>query len=238
MTFESIAEQYLGSIEIENGSRDAKHCNHKLALARLSEILPDLANTRTINPDQLREALSRRFVEEVTLRRLRGGSDEAEEMGPGAFLDALYSFFDWARGKGVLPLADKCSEVLAELRQTLPRAIMIGVSLSKELAERGVATSFPEFLTSFEQGGASRYDIDSADGRGVIEGYFRIRRVENHHIEAEEIITEEIVWPVDFPPSTARLLSEGFIINMEIIRKSHAWQVFDCGFVYPPGTDL
>jgi hypothetical protein len=182
--------------------------------------------------------LTRHYVEEVTLRRLRPGDGEIKEIEPGAFLDALYSFFEWAREISLLPLADTCAQLLAELRQSVPRAIMIGVSLSKEIAARGVASTFPEFLTSFEQGGASRYDIDSPDGRGVIEGYFRIRRVEGFRIEAEEIITEEVVWPVMFPPATASLLFEGFIINMEIVRESNSWVIAGCGFTYPPGTDI
>jgi hypothetical protein len=169
---------------------------------------------------------------------LRAGVEETEDIEPGLFLDWLYAFFNWARENRVLPLADNCAQVLAELRQSIPRAIMIGLSLSKEIAARGSATTFPELLTSFEQGGASRYDIDSPDGRGAIEGYFRIRRVESIHIEAEEIITEEIVWPVEFPSATARLLSEGFIINLEIVKQRRVWQIDGCGFAYPPGTDI
>jgi hypothetical protein len=238
MTLKSIAEQYLDSFKVLNGPIETEQCNQKLALARLSEILPDLVNASALNPDQLREMLSRAFVEEVTLRELRAGFDETLEIEPSAILDALYSIFSWTRENRDLPLADNCAQVLAELRQSIPLAIMIGVSLSKEIAARGAATTFPEFLTSFEQGGASRYDIDSPDGRGTVEGYFRIMRVENLHIEAEEIITEEIVWPIEFPPATAVLLSEGFIINMEIVKESRAWQIVDCGFAYPPGTDI
>jgi hypothetical protein len=238
MTFGSIFEKYLESLKLPNGSIDAKQSYQTLALTRFSEILPELANARAIKSDLFREVLSRRYVEEATLHGLRDGVDETEELEPGAFLDTLCSFFEWAHENRVFQLAANCLEVLTELRQSIPRAIKIGVTLSKEITARGDATIFPEFLTSFEQGGASRYDIDSPDGQGVIEGYFRIRRVENLDIEAEEIITEEVVWPIEFPPVTARLLSEGFLINLEIVRESRAWRIAGCGFAYPPGTDI
>ena len=238
MTFERIAELYLGSLNLPGGLVDEKPGARMLALERFSNLTPGARNIEAINPDQLRELLSRRYVEESTVRGSRAGVDEAGEIEPAAFLDQLHTFYEWAGENRILPFADGCLRVIAELRQPIPRAIKIGVALSKEIAARGPAATFTEFLTSFEQGGGSRYDIDSPDGRGAVEGYFRLMHVEGIRAEAEEIITGEVIEPIEFPPSTAGLLSEEFVINMEIIWDGRAWQIAGCGFAYPPGTDV
>jgi hypothetical protein len=104
--------------------------------------------------------------------------------------------------------------------------------------QSGGAFSFPEFLTSFEEGGSSQYDIDVPGNVGAIDGYFRIIRVDGVLAEAEELISEERVWPIVFPFEVAALLDDGYIINMELVRKMEGWQIVGCGFTYPPGTEI
>jgi hypothetical protein len=93
-------------------------------------------------------------------------------------------------------------------------------------------------LTSFEEGGSSQYDIDVPGNVGAIDGYFRIIRVEGSSVEAEELISDERVWPIVFPSEVAALLDDGYIINLELVRKPEHWQIAGCGFAYPPGTEI
>jgi hypothetical protein len=136
-------------------------------------------------------------------------------------------------------LARERLAVLKSLQATLPRAIEITFTLSVYLADRRGAFSFPEFLTSFEEGGQSEYDIgDTAGEVGSIEGYFKILRVDGSLIEAEELITEERVWPILFPQEVARLLDDAYLINLELLRVADHWQIANCGFAYPPDTEI
>ena len=57
-------------------------------------------------------------------------------------------------------------------------------------------------------------------------------------VEAEEIITEERVWPIIFPSDPASPLTNDYIINLELVRSKDGWQIAACGFAYPPGTDV
>ena len=129
-------------------------------------------------------------------------------------------------------------------RHTLPRADEISKLLSDWLRERGGAFSFPEYLTTFEEGGRSQYDIDdSADSDDsnevrVLDGYFRILRVEGSLVEAEELVTGKRVWPIVFPSHVAVLLERAYTINLEVVRTGEGWQITGCGFAYPPGTDV
>ncbi|HST22533.1 MAG TPA: hypothetical protein VLR90_15525, partial [Blastocatellia bacterium] len=89
-----------------------------------------------------------------------------------------------------------------------------------------------------EEGGHSSYDLDEIGEVGAIEGYFRITRIEGAMAEAEEVITEERVWPIIFPRDLASRLTNGYIINLELVRSKEGWQIAACGFAYPPGTDI
>ena len=134
--------------------------------------------------------------------------------------------------------AKRISPVLNELRRSLPRALEITNTLTNALRGRGGAFAFPEFLTSFEEGGSSQYDIDVPGNIGAIDGYFRVIRVEGVSVEAEELISEERVWPIVFPAEVAAMLDDEYIVNLELVRKAEWWQIVACGFAYPPGTEI
>jgi hypothetical protein len=179
--------------------------------------------------ERLRDFLARWYVE-------RAGSSSAPE--PQALIGWLARFFKWAGEFDETIKAQDLLPVLSELEQTIPRAIDITKRLSRELAERGGPVSFPEFLTSFDEGGHSQYDFDLPGEVGAIEGYFRITRVSGTFVEAEETISEERVWPIIFPAAVASAIRVGFIINLEIVRAAEGWLLASGGFAYPPGTDL
>jgi hypothetical protein len=182
-----------------------------------------------ITPERLRDFLARWYVE-------KAGSPSAPE--PQVLIDSLADFFRWADDYAETRMARECMAVLSELRQEIPRAIEIAERLSKYVAGRGGAFGFPEFLTSFEEGGRGQFDLDRPGQAGAIEGYFRVIRVEGTSVEAEEIISEESVWPIIFPTGVADVIRVGFIINLELVRAPEGWQVAASGFAYPPGTEL
>ncbi|HKS40079.1 MAG TPA: hypothetical protein VJX74_05650 [Blastocatellia bacterium] len=181
-----------------------------------------------ITPANLRDFLARWYIEQASPTSEADHAIEAQLL-----CDALAEFFRWAESG-----AEEHLHILAELRQSLLHALEISASLSQMLAERGGAFGFPEFLTSFEAGGHSSYDLDEAGEVGAIEGYFRITRIEGAMIEAEEVITEERVWPIIFPRDLASRLTNDYIINLELVRSKEGWQIAACGFAYPPGTDI
>jgi hypothetical protein len=192
---------------------------------------PDLTLDE-ITPAGLRDFLARWYIEEASSTSIptpAGGAIEPEPL-----CDSLTEFFKWAGFRD----ADEHLRIIAEMRRSLPRALEISASLSQRLSERGGAFAFPEFLTSFEEGGHSSYDLDVAGEAGAIEGYFRITRVDGAMIEAEETITEERIWPIIFPHDLALRLMNDYIINLELVRSKDGWQIGACGFTYPPGTDI
>ena len=114
----------------------------------------------------------------------------------------------------------------------------IAALLAQYLNKRRGAFAFPEFLTSFEEGGRSAFDLDAPGEAAALEGYFRITRIEGKLVEAEETISETRAWPIIFPLEVAERLINGLIINLEIVRTDEGWQITDCGLAYPPGTEL
>ncbi len=157
---------------------------------------------------------------------------------PQQLLASVTALLGWVEETTGEKLTERCSQTLAELRETLPQAIEITRLLSSWIQERRGAFTFPEFLTSFEEGGSSQYDIDIPGNIGALEGYFRIIRVEGSLVEAEDLISEERVWPITFPPEVAVLLNRPYVINLELLRRQEGWQIASCGFAYPPGTEI
>ena len=185
-----------------------------------------------LTPAQLRDFLSRWYVEEACARRRStlAALPEAE-----ALIATLKDFFRWT-DRARRPQFDN---ILDEMAATVPRAVEISVALAAESAERGGAVSFPEFLTTFTEGGQSEYDIGAPTGEvGVREGYFRILSIAGRDVTAEEIIQEERVTPIVFPAAIARLLAPGYILNLELVRTAEGWQIAGSGFAYPPGTEF
>ncbi len=181
-----------------------------------------------LTPARLRDFLARWFVEQAS----------AESPSPKELIPALAHFLEWAEEKAVYRFASEQREILTELETSLPRALEIFSRLNNYLSDRGGAFGFAEFLTSFEEGGRSRYDFDAPDQAGAMEGYFRILKIERCQVEAEDTITETRACPIIFPEEVARLLEPGLILNLELARSKEGWQIIACGFVYPPGTEV
>ena len=212
---------------------------------------PDI-NLAEITTAALSDFLKRWYVENVGSRSsemttaesaipaaLTNESEEASrDLEPQVLCDSLREFFRWAQDDAGLDNAEECMRLFDDARESLPRALELTALLSQTLAERGGAFAFPEFLTSFEEGGHSQYDLDAPGEVAAIEGYFRITQVKGAMVEAEEIISDQRVWPIIFPPRVASRLMSDCIINLELVRKKEGWQITACGFAYPPGTDL
>src|SRR5262249_1959133 len=157
---------------------------------------------------------------------------------PIEFLNELALFFKWMDVQTGVGEAAGCLAILNELRETLPRAIEINHALTESFRGRRSAFNFPEFLTSFEEGGSSQYDIDAPGNIGAIDGFFRIIRVEGSLVEAQEVISDELTWPIVFPAEIAPMLNDAYVINLELVRARGSWQIAGCGFTYPPGTEF
>jgi hypothetical protein len=213
--------------KIFSGKQSLEACARALELLT-TRFSPDIALSE-ITPAGLRDFLARWYVENTA----------SESNATSAMLcDSLEEFFRWAEAVGAVNDAKEHLQLLAELRLSLPRALEIADLLARRLAERGGAFTFPEFLTSFEEGGRSQYDLDAPGEAGAIEGYFRVTRIEGVMAEAQEIISDELVWPIIFPRDVASRLMTNSIINLELVRKKDGWHIAACGFAYPPGTDV
>jgi hypothetical protein len=238
MTLAAAIAQWLETTARDGSVSQAQAEAHALSLTLLARYFGENARLGQVTPARLRDFLARWFIENggPAPHRSDPNSSQADFPDPVALTDTLAAFVEWAAGSAALPA--ECLAVIAELRERLPRAIAIGARLSAELAGRGGAFGFPEFLTSFEAGGHSEYDFGGAGEQQCLEGYFRIARVEGGHVEAQELLTETAVSPVLFPAAVAALLERDYIINLELIHARDAWQVVACGFAYPPGTEV
>ncbi|MEW6131112.1 MAG: hypothetical protein AB1757_29040 [Acidobacteriota bacterium] len=222
--------------------------NH-LAIADCLQALECLAtyfgNVRiaTITPERLRDFLARWYVEEATIKTQRRNTDfsitDSVPHLPDAeiLIKSLIAFFNWHGESFNDPLNQQRLAVLNELQSTLRRAIAINLALSNYLTTRGGAIQFPEFLTSFEAGGHSEYDVGANGEVCAREGYFRILRIDGEKVEAEELISETRVFPIIFPENIARWLEVAYLINLEIVHTPEGWQITNCGFAYPPNTE-
>jgi hypothetical protein len=213
------------------------------------------AELSEITPLRLRDFVARWYVEEASSLRIIGtekveDSGEDDRIGTGysrqtrilpepiELLADLGRFFNWMHIQIGTGDANRCLSVLNELRETLPQALEINYSLSTLFQEKHSAFSFPEFLTSFEEGGSSQYDIDAPGSIGAVDGFFRILRVEAERAEAEEVISGERISPIIFPNEVAKMLNNEYVINLEIVRDHESWKITGCGFTYPPGTQF
>lgn len=193
-----------------------------------------------LTPQRVREFLARWYVEEASAAKSssRPASNAPGFPSPLDLLDSLKAFFHWAVSAAPELEFAPHLEVISELAATLPRAFEINKALSVWVSERRSTIAFPEFLTSFEEGGHSQYDLDAPGEVAAIEGYFRVLRIEGSLIEAEEAISEQTLWPVRIPDALAGIIEPGYIINFEVLRSEKGWQVADCGLAYPPATEV
>ena len=245
MTLGEATLRFLDQTRQHDSTVDAKlqSATHNQALVLLTTYFSADAPLSEVTPSGLRDFLSRWYVEKACASKPNDSTaakpTEADQVPePCDLLDSLSEFFEWTDREDGTDQASQYSSILIELSRNLPRALKISRALSSSLRERGGAFSFPEFLTSFEEGGSSQYDIDVPGNIGAIDGYFRIIRAEGSSVEAEELISEERVWPIVFPSEVAALLDVGYIINLELIRAPEGWQIAGCGFAYPPGTEI
>ena len=259
MTLAEITASFLehtrkndSAVKVQTQSIHEQVMNLLTAYFSVDAPLTDLSASR------LRDFLSRWYVEKACTSKFRdskavrldrhsmlttglesGQWDKSDSFPePNETLDSLTQFLGWAEEQTGLDLPPQATPVLAELRESIPRALTITDSMWRWLRERGGAFMFPEFLTSFEEGGHGQYDIDTPGTVGAIEGFFRIVRVNGALVEAEDLISEERISPIVFPAEVANLLDEGYIVNLELARSHEGWQIAGCGFTYPPGTEV
>ncbi|MFY9556081.1 MAG: hypothetical protein WAV20_03400 [Blastocatellia bacterium] len=247
------------STQNESGSQpQLQSLIHEASLRLVTEYFPRDADLSDITPSSLRDFLTRCYLEkacsaslsdcdsvehDAVLKRTpsmdgsRATNDQARLVSPSELMSTLSDFFVWADDKAGVALSAECATILRELQKTLPRALEISDALARSLRRRGGGFTFPEFLTSFEEGGHSEYDIGPSGSVGALEGYFRVIRVEGSSVEAEELVSERRVWPIIFPIDAAGV-DEEYILNLEIVRTSEGWKIAGCGFAYPPGTEV
>lgn len=234
------------------GSPSNQHACYprKSTLNLLERFFSAQATVSDLTPERLRDFLARWCVENAFPPNRRSpeadpfdasaeaGAEIDRDLDPSKTLDALEEFLSWSDRKTGTDASVAATPLLRELRRSLPKALEITKRLSTSLQQRGGAFSFPEFLTSFEEGGHSQYDIDSPGTSGALEGYFRINRVEGSLVDANELITGERVWPVIFPAEVASMIDDRYIINLELVPAREAWHITECGFCYPPETEI
>ncbi len=255
----TIAEAIKSFTESNRQNPAVQSTNHYQSvspgLLLLQRYLPAEADLDEMTPVRFRDFVARWYVEEASTL-VRTEADHVEDLGardkirneypgqarplpgPVELMEELARFLEWMNVQMSRGDATSCLSILSELKTTLPRALEINRSLSKSLRERQSAFSFPEFLTSFEEGGSSQYDIDAPGNVGAIDGFFRILRIEGNLVEAQEVISEEHIWPIIFPNKAAGMLNDAYVINLELVRDHESWQIAGCGFTYPPGTEF
>ncbi len=226
MTLQEAISAFVDLIGRDNPAEPIKLFDEYLRAA-------DLISTDQLTVSTLRDFLARWYVEAASAP-IAG----RKVPPPQALLGSIAEFLKWADEQGRIRIASECAAVLSELQESLPRALEINSALSRHLGSHGGAFGFPEFLTSFDEGGHSEYDIGEPGEVRAIEGYFLVEHVEQNRVEALEIVSDRRVGPIIFPEEIARLIGAGFIINLEVIRAGDFWQITDCGFAFPPNTEI
>ncbi len=222
MTIREASARFLEQQKPKNSQSNKAHAQ---TIQFLTRYLPDAALAE-LTPARLRDFIARWYVEETN-----------HQPAPQALLNSLDVFLSWVDTHTPSAIEEGCRSVIAELETTLPRALEIARVLSLQLKARG-AFGFREFLTSFEEGGRSQYDVDIGGDVSALEGFFRLSRIEETMVGAEELISGERVWPVIFPKESVAVIETGYIINLELVRGGDSWHIAACGFAYPPGTEF
>ncbi|HMG35334.1 MAG TPA: hypothetical protein VKM94_15450 [Blastocatellia bacterium] len=155
-----------------------------------------------------------------------------------AVKDSLTVFFRWAQCEVGLEDLEGLEKALDEVCATIPRAVEIAALLNEVSSARRGGFGFPEFLTSFEDGGRSSYDLDAPGKSGTRGGYFRVKSATGLETVLEHSASGELVAPVELPFEIATLISEGFILDLELLFKDGRWVVYDNGIVYPPSVQV
>lgn len=225
MTLAEASSRFLTDTKSKTSCHPDEAQAQTRTLELLTGYLPE-AQLTDLTAAALRDFIARWYVEQTN-----------HHPEPQALLDSIEAFLSWIDANTDSTFEESCRAVVAELKTSLPRALEISDILSSQLRSRG-AFGFPQFLTSFEEGGRSQYDMDVGGSVAALEGFFRVSRVDGTNIEAVELISEERVWPVRVPPAAAAAVEVGYIINLELVRAGDVWLMGACGFAYPPGTEF
>lgn len=227
MTLAKAISEFLEDIESSSSPLQSA------AIEALSSHFSSDRDLNEITPAKLRDFLAHWYVD----RMFGSGAIKSEAaLNARLVIDSLAEFLKWIKRHAAN--SDDSLAVLNELRVTVPRALEIAGDLASWTSTKRGAFNFPEFLTSFEEGGRSEYDIDTPGDVGALEGYFRIMRIAGSMVEAEELTSEDRIWPIIFPAEIAASLEAQYIINLELVRAREGWKIVDCGVVYPPGTEI
>ncbi|HET9532577.1 MAG TPA: hypothetical protein VFQ92_19645 [Blastocatellia bacterium] len=222
---------------IQHTQKQAARPAPSLDYLRALELLSEYCARSSLN--NLEELTRARLGYFLTVWYIEQASTEPNNSpAPAVMIETIASFLKWADQYGGEGFEAERLPAIADLEERLNRALAIYSALSDWLADRGGAFSFPEFLTSFEEGGRSLYDIDAPGDCAAKEGYFRVVRVGDESAEVEDLLTEDRIEPVIIPGEVARIIDPGYIINLEIVRIRSGWQVAGCGFVYPPEAEF
>jgi len=249
MTLGEITARFLAERRQGISARESKSDSEtqERVMRLLTSYFSHDALLDVLSATTLRDFLARWYVEKACDAKFGSGTDSRSDSlksvdacipEPHVVIDSLSKLLEWIRHREGVDLNQQTSSMLAELRESIPHAIQITGSLWSWLGNRRGAFSFPEFLTTFEEGGHSQYDIDTPGEVGATEGFFRIVRILEARVEAEDLISEARVWPILFPAEVVELLLVDFILNLELARSGDGWHITGCGFVYPPGTDI
>src|SRR6185295_17851871 len=141
----TLGEASAGFLEHLKSTKRDERCEAATiaqALELLNTFLPE-ATLEDLTHDRLRDFIARWYVEQTS-----------HQPSPRDLLNSLDAFLNWVDVNAGSAIQGDCSAMIAELNDSLPRALEITATLSSQLGSGG-AFGFPEFLTSFEEGGRS-----------------------------------------------------------------------------------
>ena len=72
----------------------------------------------------------------------------------------------------------------------------------------------------------------------TLETFVAILGAEAGNLALKVLATGGVYVAGGIPIHVAPLLEDGYIINLELVRKAEGWQIAGCGFAYPPGTEI
>lgn len=236
MTLAEATSRFFETPEIDQTALPVLKTQRALRL--LSEYFLKSSPINNLTSSGIREFLTRWYVVEAVSATDDISSPDPQFPAPDELIDALVKFFSWLDVNHATDYSTKFSEIFEKVRVSLPNAIQLTRDLTMTLRRREGAFSFPEFLTSFEEGGRSQYDIDVPGESTAMDGYFRVVKADGSSVEAVELLTDQAVAPIDFPADFAEKLQVGYVINLEIVREQNRWKIVGCGFAYPPEFEI
>jgi hypothetical protein len=213
----------------------------------IEKYLPITTDLSDISPALLKNTIGRWAVERPETGNRPGlqSGQHASSHAPAttSSIDLALRFFSWCEGDESSGITEAHLSELRDLQTTITVAQTISSALALWLRGKRGAFGFSEFLTSFEDGGHSEYDLqtitrDPSEKESAIESYFKVLRVDGTVAEVEDVISGMPVGPVEFPEAISDQIAAGYTLNLELIRDNDRWQIVDAGLVYPPGVDF